>query len=665
MRRGGEITEIVLDPAVAAARVGTDGRILARTPRFARAVGLLGEAPGQPLPSLIGDRLGPDARAAWRELVREARATPGRPATKVVELPSADGIAVVCLFEAVTHGPDTVLRELRGHSELEAQLVHFRLAAKLGGFGLWTWDLDSGTWRWHGGRPRLHAAYADAEDGDAGPRWLADVHPEDRADLVRRIEALRPGGVDEDRTMFRVRGADGWHWVESHMRRLRLGIDGRDVIVGVDHDQTEVVRLRAEAERRLSAARERGERPAEVSAALIRAVTEDELSAVMLDRAAPVFGGTGALVALVDHDRLRMSFGPGVRANLMPALERIAPTADRPLGWAIRTGEPIFVESLAQHTAGWPDAPELIEATDARAYAIIPFAGGDRPIGGLAVTYDREHRPTQDERALMRTFGQLAGQAIERIRLQQARAELAEALQRTMLPARLPVVPGLEIAVRYAPARDGLSVGGDWYDVIAREDGTALVAIGDAQGHDVDAAAFMGQVRTTKRAFAAEDADPGRVLRRTNDLPAALHRNAFASCTLLGIDPATGACAVGRAGHVPMIVLTPDGRSQVLETPGGPVLGILEGADYPTHELRLAPGSIVVLVTDGVVESRERPIDVGLERAAERARGCADAGVEAIADAVLAAADETGNVDDAAVLVLRLPLPGERTAARV
>lgn len=114
-----------------------------------------------------------------------------------------------------------------------------------------------------------------------------------------------------------------------------------------------------------------------------------------------------------------------------------------------------------------------------------------------------------------------------------------------------------------------------------------------------------------------------------------------------------------------MIVLDPDGSSHVIETPGGPVLGIMEGAVYPTHQTRLAPGSIIVLVTDGVVESRELPIDVGLEQAAAWARSRAAEGVDEIADAVLAAAEGTGNVDDAAVLVLRLPLPDERTDSRV
>jgi len=278
-------------------------------------------------------------------------------------------------------------------------------------------------------------------------------------------------------------------------------------------------------------------------------------------------------------------------------------------------------------------------------------------MGGLAVTYDRDHRPSADERALMRTLGQLAGQAIERIRLQQAQAELAEALQRTMLPATLPDVPGLEIATRYSPARDGLSVGGDWYDVMARDDGTALVAIGDAQGHDVDAAAFMGQVRTTKRAFASENPEPGNVLCRTNELISAMSRGTFASCTLLHIDPESGACAVGRAGHVPMIVIDPDGTANVVETPGGPVLGVMEGAEYPVYETVLAPGSTVVLVTDGVVEASDLTIDVGMRRAADLAAERNEEGVEAIADAMLAAAAATGALDDAAVLVLRMPQP--------
>ncbi|MYW01652.1 GAF domain-containing SpoIIE family protein phosphatase [Streptomyces sp. SID3343] len=649
---------IALDPTVATARIGADGRVLDLNPRFARATGLLGEALDRPLLDLFGDRLGHEAHETWAELVSEAGHRPGRAATKVVELPASDGIGVACLFEAImVDDREIVLRELLGDNELDAQLVHFRLAAKLGGFGLWTYDLDSGVWRWHGGRARF-IRHVMPDPGSPDPGWLDNVHPDDRDEVDGLIATLTRSDVDEARVVFRIRADDGgWHWLESHVRRLRLGIDGRDVIVGVNHDQTEAIRRRAEADLRLRAERERSSRLAEVSAALIRAVTEDELSAVMLTRAASVFGGTGAVVALIERGRLHVPYGPGISEEFARTTEGIGlDVVRRPLVWAIRTGEPVFVESRAQHEADWPDAHEVIEATGAQAYAMIPFAvAGGQPIGALAVVYDRDHRPGSDERALMRTFGQLAGQAIERIRLQQARAELAEALQRTMLPARLPHVPGLEIAVRYAPARDGLSVGGDWYDVIARDDGTALVAIGDAQGHDVDAAAFMGQVRTTKRAFASEHPDPADVLTRTNELVSALHRDTFASCSLLWIDPATGVCSVGRAGHVPMIVLDPDGTPRVVETPGGPVLGVMEGATYPSYRTTLAPGSTIVLVTDGVVEAHDVSIDAGLERAAACASARWREGVEQIADAVLAAAAATGSGDDAAVVVLRLP----------
>ncbi|MGR7003200.1 PP2C family protein-serine/threonine phosphatase [Yinghuangia aomiensis] len=290
-----------------------------------------------------------------------------------------------------------------------------------------------------------------------------------------------------------------------------------------------------------------------------------------------------------------------------------------PLHHAIRSGEAIFVPSRRAHELAWPNATELIAATGAHAYAVIPFEVGKGPIGALVIIYDDEHHPGPDERALMRTLGQLAGQAVERIRLQQALTELARALQRTMMPAAPPAVPGLEIAARYSPAAHGLSMGGDWYDVVPGDDGTALLSIGDAQGHDVDAAAHMGQLVTTGRAFASHDPTPSLILGRVNNLLASLGRDNFATCTLLRLDPATGACAVAQAGHVPMIVIDPDGRADILETPGGPLLGALQGAEYPQHETVLRPGTIVVLVTDGVVESRDMPIEVGMRRAADRA----------------------------------------------
>ncbi|MET9324439.1 PP2C family protein-serine/threonine phosphatase [Streptomyces sp. NPDC003038] len=265
------------------------------------------------------------------------------------------------------------------------------------------------------------------------------------------------------------------------------------------------------------------------------------------------------------------------------------------------------------------------------------------------------HRSTRSATAddLLTRLGRLTAQAREGAELQQARVELAEALQREILPASLPCLPGLRTAARYAPARHGLSIGGDWYDGFRLPEGALGFSIGDVEGHDVEAAAFMGQVRIAVRAVAAAAADPGEVLSRANDLLLSVDCDLFATCTFLRFDPVAGEIQSARAGHVPGVWATVDGQYGIVEDDGGLPLGMLPGAQYPVTRRRLARAGSLVLVTDGVVEGPSFPIEAGLERVAEVVGAEAGADPGHLAAEVMKVADSTGHEDDAAVLVLR------------
>lgn len=265
----------------------------------------------------------------------------------------------------------------------------------------------------------------------------------------------------------------------------------------------------------------------------------------------------------------------------------------------------------------------------------------------------RHTAPTSSAEELLNTLGQLTGRILERIKMQQARVELAAALQRHTLGAALPAVPGLRVAGRYAPARDGLDIGGDWYDVFPMPDGSVGCAIGDVQGHDVEAAAYMGQVRTCLRAVAVATTEPAEVLARTNDLLISMGSGLFVTCSFLRFDPATCELTDARAGHVPAVWATSDGRCEVVLDEGGLPLGILDGERYPSTRRTLTGTGAFVLVTDGVVEGPGHPIDEGLDRVAKLVGGACTADPEELVAQVIAVADLTGHSDDAAVLVLR------------
>ncbi|MFG2432942.1 PP2C family protein-serine/threonine phosphatase [Streptomyces sp. NPDC048590] len=254
---------------------------------------------------------------------------------------------------------------------------------------------------------------------------------------------------------------------------------------------------------------------------------------------------------------------------------------------------------------------------------------------------------------LLSTLQHLTARARQEVELHQARLELAQALQRKMLPATLPAFPGLQTAARYAPARDGLDIGGDWYDGFVLPDGSLGLAIGDVQGHDVEAAAFMGQIRIAMRAIAGSATEPGEVMSRTNDVILSMDSALFATCSFLRLDPRTRELRSARAGHVASVWATADGRSGVSDDAGGLPLGIDFGQDYPVTRRTLDMKGALVLLTDGVVEGPSLSIDDGLDRVRRLVSAHTSADAEELADLVLRAAALTGHEDDAAVLVLR------------
>ncbi|MDH6576327.1 PP2C family protein-serine/threonine phosphatase [Kitasatospora sp. MAP5-34] len=268
------------------------------------------------------------------------------------------------------------------------------------------------------------------------------------------------------------------------------------------------------------------------------------------------------------------------------------------------------------------------------------------------MTRRRPIRPASAD-DLLTELGRLTAQALERAELQQARVELAEALQRELLPAALPELPGLRTAARYAPARHGLNIGGDWYDGFWLPDGALGFSIGDVQGHDVEAAAFMGQVRIGLRAVAAAAADPGEVLSRANDLLLAMDTELFATCSFLRFDPESWELSNARAGHVPAVWATDDGRFGLAQDEGGLPLGVLPDEGYPVTRRRLTAAGAFVLVTDGVVEGPSFPIEAGLDQVTQVVRAGLGADPGELAAEVIKVADLTGHTDDAAVLVLR------------
>lgn len=240
------------------------------------------------------------------------------------------------------------------------------------------------------------------------------------------------------------------------------------------------------------------------------------------------------------------------------------------------------------------------------------------------------------------------------------RAE-ADVLQRSMLPDTLPDVEGARLAARSVPGNARHRVGGDWYDAIRLPTGTLLLVVGDVVGHDLPAAAVMGQLRNALRAYALEDPSPATVLARVNRAALTLGSSDFATCAVVALDPATMRGSWASAGHPPPLLTAVDEVASLLGGEAGPPLGVTAGAEYFEHPMALRDGEALLLYSDGLVERRGVPIDVGLSMLASIAVPQADP--DDMCEHLLSIMLSYGsNHDDVTCLLMRVDLPAARPA---
>ncbi|MER7482719.1 SpoIIE family protein phosphatase [Streptomyces sp. NPDC126510] len=282
--------------------------------------------------------------------------------------------------------------------------------------------------------------------------------------------------------------------------------------------------------------------------------------------------------------------------------------------------------------------------------AVLPLPAGNRMAGACLIGWDTPHDFGTDERALLTACAGLAGQALVRARAFDAEHELVGMLQRQLLPRSLPRLPGAVAVARYLPSTAGLELGGDWYDVIPLPDHHVALVIGDVQGHSAGAATLMGQMRTALRAYAVEGHPPDVVVAHANRLLTDMESDLFATCCYVDVDLEEGAAWCVRAGHLPPVLRYPDGRTEIAEAEGGPPLGVVTRADFPMSPLRLPPGTLITLATDGLVETPDSDIDEGMDHLAARLADAAPADLGLIADTLLGDAPRS---DDVALLLLR------------
>jgi serine phosphatase RsbU (regulator of sigma subunit)/anti-sigma regulatory factor (Ser/Thr protein kinase) len=238
-------------------------------------------------------------------------------------------------------------------------------------------------------------------------------------------------------------------------------------------------------------------------------------------------------------------------------------------------------------------------------------------------------------------------------------------LQRSMLPTltALSAPSSVEVRHRYLPGSKLIEVGGDWYESIALPGGRVALVVGDVAGHGVRAAVTMGRLRTAIQTLAMLELPPAETLQQLNELMHELgvREPHFATCVYAVFDAVTGTCEVASAGHLPPLLVRPDGTNELLDVPLAPPLGVGSGL-IQSRTLHIEDGSLLVLYTDGLVEKRSRDIDEGIGRLRDIfGPGSADEPLEELCKATLAGVYADEHRDDIAVLMARLRrLPVDR-----
>ncbi len=315
----------------------------------------------------------------------------------------------------------------------------------------------------------------------------------------------------------------------------------------------------------------------------------------------------------------------------------------------------MIVEDLAAVRERYPHLVDDLTRVGRRSVAAFPLVSGGQRLGALVATFtDRTF--TARERSFAATVAAICAQALTRARLFDAEKRSLDALQRHLLPRRLPDIEGVEIAVRYDASGSGVEIGGDWFDVVPLSGGAVGLVIGDVEGHDVEAAALMGLVRSAVRAYALEGHPPAVILDRANRYLAGLHAHRLVTVSYVQLHPAEHLVIAASAGHPPLFSAARDGRVEELAVEVGPPLGVVDAPlRWPETTSPVPPGALLAAFTDGLIEQRGVDLDVGLDRVRSTlTRTCRDS-----ADAVAAALVTTrpDHDDDVAVLLTRVTAP--------
>ncbi len=491
-----------------------------------------------------------------------------------------------------------------------------------------------------------------------GNGWLDAIHPEDR-DRVENAwrECVRTGRVFDNRYRVRTKAGAYRHYDVRAVPIERAGTIVEWVGASTDvTGQREAEEMRGRLTEQLSAAALRTARLQQATSMLAEALTVEQVVEVITEVGRSAVGAERSAVALLDPDGVRLrTVNPGGPQGELPLDVPSVITA------AITSRRPVLVEDpAALRRLFEPDANVdlYLRHSDEQAWVGLPLLAAGAPLGAIRFSFTRPRRITEEERVFLEALAGQCALAVERASLFEREHTTAETLQRSLLPDRLPTVPGIILEARYLPVTRNMEIGGDWYDAFKLPDGRLAIAAGDVMGKGLTAAAGMGRVRNALRALALTDPRPAAVLAGLDRLFNATELDEqVTTVAYLVIDPATGEGLAGNAGHLPPLRLHRGDPPSFDTIEAGTPLGW--ASPRQQHSFRVPAGNTVVFYSDGLVENRTRGLDAGLDellavagQAPPDAIGHPDRLLEYLVDRMLAGYEQD---DDVTVLVLHVP----------
>ncbi|MGW2872251.1 SpoIIE family protein phosphatase [Kitasatospora sp. NPDC001225] len=287
-----------------------------------------------------------------------------------------------------------------------------------------------------------------------------------------------------------------------------------------------------------------------------------------------------------------------------------------PPGMALQLNQPVLVPVVSPDVAvdyaiALGDA-RLTPVVTGRSMLVVPLSARGTVLGILKLLRLPDRAPfDESDAATLKELAVRAALSLDNARLHRAEARVATTLQRSMIPTRPPQIPGVQIAHRYLPGDPKAEVGGDWFDAIQLPGSRVALVVGDVMGHGIHSAAAMGRFRTAMQTLAALDLPPGQLLRHLDNLAHKLGDDHLATCLYAVYDPINRTCELASAGHVPPVLVHPDGTGELLEIPAGAPIGV-GGVPFVAKTIDVSDGSMLVLCTDGLVEVRGGDIGAGL-----------------------------------------------------